>query len=202
MSTIRVPRSRWLPVVLVAALAAAPAGAQVVDPGFETGALAPWFNDQDFCSVSCAPWAVTAADAHSGLFSAEASGNIEIRQDFAPVPTAGVSSFTFWLRHPNLVDAPAFVSFFYTDLTSSSQIVNTTTGDWEFFDVTGLLTAGKTLSGFSIFGYNGGSTPPITRLDDVTLVAVGVVPEPTTVTLLAGALALLGAGTLRARRRA
>src|SRR5205085_1450320 len=77
---------------LFAALSLPTTGAQatniLANPGFESGALAPWFQSSDFCSspAPCENWNVTNSDAHSGTFSATDVGNKEIRQNFAAIP--------------------------------------------------------------------------------------------------------------------
>lgn len=160
----------------------------VENPGFETGALAPWFQDKNFCSSPCENWNVTSADAHSGNFSATDVGNIEIRQNFSATPTNTISQVSFWLKHPD-GSSPAFVDLFYSDNIDTGFTVPTTTNDWQFFDVTADLASGKSLTGFSIFGFSGGGITQRTFLDDVTINAgIAAVPEPQSVLLLAGGL--------------
>ena len=53
----------------------------LANPGFETGALAPWF-------AQAGTPAVSSTDVHSGNFSCAAFGGDEIRQNFAPVLTS------------------------------------------------------------------------------------------------------------------
>src|SRR5215203_1240470 len=162
---------------LVAQCLATSAIAQVLlNSGFETGALSPWFQDRDFAPGE-ENWHVTAASPHSGAFAATGIGNKEIRQNFAPVPTNSIQHVSFWARHETtLVDLLA-VDFFYSDSTTNEFHVSTQTTNYEFFDVTSHLTAGKQLVGFSIFGNANGRT----FIDDATI----AVPEPSSL-LLAG----------------
>ena len=193
------------PIAIAAALLAAPAtGATVnliANPGFETGALAPWFNGDDASNPfgPREPWNVTADDAHSDRFSAQAVDNYEIRQNFAPVAVGDVTQLSFWLRHPNEpAGSVAAVYFYYAGAAFGDVAVALTSGDgWEYFDLTSELDAGETLTGFGVYGYTGGSSDvERVRLDDVSIL-VAAVPEP-------AALALFGLGALgiaAARRR-
>ena len=149
----------------------------IVNGDFESGSLGPWYEARNFFG---SPWGITSADANTGNFSATNIGNVELRQDFAGVSTDSVTSVTFALRHANFATAPTFVSFFYGDGSSTGFGLNTSSTDWQTFDVLGNLDAGKILTGFSIFGYAGGSTPDVTALDDVVINVASAVPEPGT----------------------
>jgi len=181
-------------IVLIVLMAAAPAHAGLTNlpsnPGFETGALAPWFQSRDASSSGVVePWTVTPIDAHSGRFSAEVINDLELRQNFAPTPVAAIKQLSFWLEHPNASQAPASVSFFYADgIEGFSAAVTQTTG-WEFFNLTADLTPGETLTGLSIFGY-AGDPVSLTRVDDVKLL-VASVPEPATAVMFGLSLATL-----------
>lgn len=170
------------------------ASGQIVNGGFETGSLSPWFQVGGTCDApNCVDWSVTNSDSHSGTYSAQATGDLQIRQDFTPIATSDIQSFSFWLRHPNDVGAPSFLFFYYSDNSSSADLISTSTTGWEMFDETSSLAPAKSLSGFGLFGYSEGSGLPtdITRLDDVLISTSGTsaVPEPAT-------LALLGTGLL------
>ncbi|MEO5492471.1 MAG: PEPxxWA-CTERM sorting domain-containing protein [Sphingomonas sp.] len=170
----------------------------IVNGGFESGAISPWFVDRNFGGTS--PWSVTTADKHSGTYSAIDIGNIELRQNFAGVATSSVAAASFWIKHPNLTTAPAFVSFFYSDSTNTGFTVNTSSADWEQFNILSNLAAGKTLTGFSIFGYVGGNGDPTTYLDDVQIVVRdNGVPEPATWMMMIMGFGMVG-GALRQRR--
>lgn len=168
----------------------------IVNPGFETGNLAPWFNARDasnpFNPVEL--WNVTAADAFSGGFSAQALENVEIRQNFAAVAVESILELSFWLRHPVDAETPASISLFYSDGSEGFALAVTEGLDWEFFDITADLEGGKFLTGFGLFGYTPGAEAR-TRLDDVMILVD--VPAPATLGLLGAAAGLLA---LRRRR--
>ena len=182
------------------------------NPGFEDGTLLPWYQDRDVTGFF-PDWTVSPMFGyqfvHSGQFSGGVYGNKEIRQDFTPTPVGDILSFTYWLRHPfaeinefaglYTIDRPQFVSVFYSDATVSTDMHFTRSADWEQFDLRSLLVPGKTVVGFSVFGYGGAENNQFTFLDDVELLVPSApVPEPSTWALL-----LTGAGLVGglARRR-
>src|SRR5262249_14707696 len=128
-------------------VAQAQAAPVLVNGGFETGALSPWFQDRGNGSED---WHVTSASAHSGTFSATDVGNIDLRQDFAPVLTSTITEVSFWARHPDPAVTDLAIQFFYSDATNEQFIVATSGSDWNFFDVTSDLEAGKSLVAISI----------------------------------------------------
>ena len=149
----------------------------LVNPGFESGALAPWYSPTQ-------QWSVTTAQVHSGTYSATDVGNNQIRQDFAPIPTAQITEVSFWLKQPEAQISA--IDFFYSNGSSEENLVFLSGTDWQLFNVTSWLDAGKQLAGLGIWGYSGG--PPgedRTYLDDVT-----ITPEPAAITLLAAVGAL------------
>lgn len=170
----------------------------IVNGGFESGALSPWFQANDFGGSE--NWNVTSADAHTGSFSATDIGNKEIRQNFAPVAVSSITQASFWLKHPSGSNLPAFVTLFYSDSTTTGFTVNTAGVGWEQFDVLGNLAAGKMLSGFSVFGYSGGAEPNRTYLDDVVFSTDNVVPEPATWAMMIAGFGLAGAVSRRRAR--
>ena len=70
---------------------------------------------------------------------------------------------------------------FYTDGTDNEFFVNTTDMNWDFFNVTSDLSAGKILDGLSIFGNSGGTT----FVDDFVVDTTTALPEPASLALLA-----------------
>jgi hypothetical protein len=171
---------RTIAVSTVIGLAAGFAGAQniLTNPGFESGALSPWYANFG------APF-VTMDEAHSGVYSAAAFGSDSIRQDFAPVPAVDLTEVSIWVKR--LGGAFDSYTFYYDDGSQEDHLLNDIGGgdDWKFHDLTPSLNLSKNLSGFSIFGTSSGPA----YFDDVT-----IVPVPSS-------LALLGIGGLAASRR-
>lgn len=177
-------------VLLTLGLAAAPASAAnlLVNPGFESGSLAPW-------TVATGTPVVTNAQAHTGQFSVAAFGGDSIKQTFAPVATSAVNQVSFWV----LRDGGPFDSytFYYGDGTSADFLVNAIgSSGWQFFNVTANLAAGKNLVGFSIFGTSSGPA----YLDDFLVDAGRAgVPEPSAWAMMIAGFGLAG-GAMRRRQ--
>lgn len=172
---------------VAACLTAAPALGQNVlaNPGFESGAMAPWYQDSGGGPEA---WNVTKNQAHTGLYSATTVGNNRIRQDFAPIPTADIKEVSFWLLQPDT--SSGYAGWFrYSD--NSQEQVGTNfppngVPTWTKVDMTSFLDPGKSLVSFGVWGYQGGG--PLedrTYIDDVI-----VYPEPSAALLL-GLLGLM-----------
>jgi len=133
---------------------------------------------------------VSAANSHTGMFSAMDTGNIELRQDFTPTPGSEITDVSFWFDN-----SLGFLAFYfsYTDGSDEQFVAQGAAGQWSFVDATSDVETGKSLSGFSIFG----ADPDITTfVDDVSITAQvnTTAPEPATFSLLgSGGLILLGA---------
>lgn len=145
----------------------------IANPGFESGALSPWFQDRNFCSGPCANWTVGHFMPFTGHWDAGNVGNIEVRQNFAATSTRKIRKVQLYLRHPEGSSLPAAIDFFYSDGTDDEFVVFTTDANWEVFDLTADLESGKMLMGISLFGFNGGVTDQHTFLDNVAVLSPG-----------------------------
>ena len=154
----------------------------LVNPGFETGSLAPWF------ASSGAP-TVSNADPHTGVFSASAFGGDEIRQNFAAVPNSDITEVSVWIKRPPFQFSQ--YTFYYSDNTSSTHLIQGNSSNYDQFFLTSNLTPGKSLNGFSIFGTTSGPA----FLDDFVINAI---PEPTGAAV---ALTAIVGAAIRPRRR-
>lgn len=162
------------------------AGNILVNPGFEDGVLAPWFNSNDFCG-GCT-WAVTSSDSHSGKFSAFVSGNRLLEQDFSPIADSSITEASLWLKMPDT--GVAAIYFLYSDATTEENVVSVGS-DWTKFDMTSFLDVGKSLAGIGVYGCTGCAGHSLTFADDFVVNSGGGVPEP-------GTLVMLGSGILGA----
>lgn len=146
----------------------APRSNALTNPGFETGTLPPWTTNN---------WSVVNTDFYSGAYCAEDVGNYYIRQDFTPIPVAGITSVTLWERQP---EGPAFgaIDFFYSPSDYDEFLVAPGDG-WTFEDITYHLRGTGSLEAIRIWGYSG-SGPQLTKIDDVTIDVEGTPAEDAT----------------------
>lgn len=149
--------------------------------------------------VVCEFWNTTQAVSHSGSYSATDVGNLEMRQDFAPVSTSDISQLGFWVMNPNTFEAVIGYELFYADNPHPVYYFNffidfLPNSDWTYIDMTGHLQHGAQLVGIGINGEDRSPSTPAPRLyvDDVVLNVALSSPETSSSALVgAGALALM-----------
>ena len=184
--------------VVCACSGVARGGTILINVGFETGQLTPWFHGIDGMNGPTLLWVVTDTDSHDGAYSAMNVGNNEIRQTFSPVPTSLIDEVSYWIKRPD-PGAPPFSAtrFWYSDSTSNSHFSGPVVYDgWIFIDATPGLIQGKNLVGVGIFGYSA-SGGDRTFLDSLR---VDVIPEPSSWILALTAAVCLWRRLLRTRQ--
>jgi len=166
----------------------------LLNPGFETGALDPWFMDREWGTSGMGQvWQTTTSQAHSGAWSAYCESDKELRQNVAPMPGSSVASFSFWAKIPEPFGVVAAMVY-YSDQTYRFYSNQQASTDWHFWDMTFMIDPNKTVVGFGANGYRGGGPfPDLVYVDDFRVEAV---PEPAT--LIASGL---GLATWAGRRR-
>jgi hypothetical protein len=187
----------WMSVLLLAGSFNGWASTELVqDGGFESGSLGPWTVTSDcglFGDAPCSPWAVTAAGAHSGTYAATDQGGYELSQSLAPTSTALITSASLWFEEdPGVLFG---VEFFYQDGTESVFLGSAPDSGWNEYDLLGSINAGETLTGIDIATGSMFSGPNgINVVDDVSIMTIPTlnptVPEPSTILLLGGGLAV------------
>ena len=140
----------------------------LMNPGFESGVLSPWVQGRDFCSTSCRNWAAVHSMPKAGKWDAGDEGNIEIVQNFTPTSTSSLTKVALWVRHP-AGSEPMAADFFYTDGTDDEFVAFTTDTSWDDLDFTVDLASGKTLDGFSVFGFSGSVANQNTFIDNAVI---------------------------------
>jgi hypothetical protein len=189
-------------LALVASMGRSNATNILVNPGFESGALAPWFQDRSFSGGE--NWNVTTVTPHTGSFAATDTGNKELKQTFSPTTTSQIDQVSLWAKHDNLTGRELFVDFFYSDGTDQGFTVSTTDLSYDFFNVTSDLATGKLLDGISVFGNSSPGPDPSgftrTWVDDF-IIDVAAVPEPASLGLLVTGLVCLELARRRKRQR-
>jgi cysteine-rich repeat protein len=138
------------------------------NPGFESGALAPWTTNGGVNAK------VVGTMPHSGLWTAETTGNFHIQQNFAAVPVSKLASADFWTWHVAADNPAMYVEWGYSDNTTGNAIyVNQQLDGWVLHNILGNLNQAKSLVYLQVWGYTGGQNlPDIARFDDFRLCRV------------------------------
>ena len=163
----------------------------LVNGGFETGALGPWYQARDFNGHGGSNWSVENTFVSGGSYAATAGDNYELRQDFAGVSTSSISSVT--------VDAATSImayDLFYTDGSDQEFSFSGSASAFQTYNLTANLASGKLLDGISFWGNTGGAA----FIDNVSINVAGGVPEPASWALMLAGVGGVGA-VLRIRRR-
>ena len=163
-------------------------GAVIVNGDFDTGSLAPWYEDRSFGSTR--PWSIGSLDPHSGGFYAFNLGQLELRQDFDPILGSEITQFSFYIgaQFPNRGNP--MVELFYSDGVSSGpreiplDPSHASGGSssgwiWDEVDLLPFVDGSRQVSGVSVLGISNN----VLRIDTFSLATV---PEPSIFTLLAG----------------
>jgi hypothetical protein len=118
----------------------------LVNGGFESGSVSPWYSDCCYAIVN---------DAHDGSFAIKSTGNHWLRQDFAPVAVSAVKEIGFWTKK-GAASMPMAVEFQYSDGSKNQECCFYTGTSWKYWDLKSYLQGGKSLNGLKIWGYSGG----------------------------------------------
>lgn len=172
--------------ILVVCAASVQAAVNVlINGGFETGVLDPWFEDRSSGTVRS--WNVSGISPHQGSRSAFALGRLELRQDFPAIPAVEIAEASFYGARSS-GSGPAIdilAEWFYSDGSSSGPasfpVTVSSAGSnkvWQLFDMLPHLDRSRIVAGISFTGITGTTT----HLDDVRVMAV---PEPSAILVAA-----------------
>ena len=184
----------------------------VVNPGFETGGLAPWVSNQN----TDHPWGIGPVDipVHSGQFDAQTGcvgahctdesnlGNTaDLYQDLA-TSSGQHYDLSFWFAGDGATDGLKVLwgSSVVLDLSNGQIVHNPGDGSETLYSVSNLLAT----SGTTRLSFLGRQDPGYNGLDDVSVVANGNstgVPEPAAWTMMILGFAGVGAALRRRRDR-
>jgi len=117
----------------------------VVNGGFETGTVGPWYYLDGHSIVT---------DAQNGNFAVRSVGNYWIRQDFNAVAGDKINELTFWTKK-GAEDMPMSWSVVYSDGTTSSDFFYAGV-TWVQRDGLMMVDPGKLVTGLIFYGYSGG----------------------------------------------
>jgi hypothetical protein len=173
--------------------------AVILNDGFDTGSLTPWYEDRSFGSSRA--WATGSLDPHSGGFYAFNLGPLELRQDFVPILGSDIAQFSFFIGAQFADRGNPMIEVFYSDNTSSGlrEIAldpshasggSSSGWIWDEVDLIPFVDVNRQVSGVSVVGIPNN----VLRIDTFSLIAI---PEPSTSALLCGSI--LGLALYRKR---
>src|SRR5262245_17451642 len=119
-------------------------GAQILsNPDFETGAVAPWLNDN---SIQSGSWTITTTGCHTGVYCVTDNGDVGLYQTFV-VNTATITAANFWVKPTNGI----VIALFYSGGAPSPDYImfNPTAGQlnvWDNVDLLGSLRSNAWLT--------------------------------------------------------
>ena len=162
------------------------AGEVLQNGGFESGTLGPWYNAVNSCNVgTCINWAVETNTVFAGQDAAGNTGDIELRQDFAPVLGSQITNISFWFD-ASIYEGEA-IYLYYSDGTHGFVGQIEQGNQWTYNNVTGAVDPTKFLTGIGLWG---GSPDVVTYVDNISITTgAPPIPEP-------GALTMFGSGLL------
>lgn len=161
--------------------------------GFETGNLAPWYEDRTFGSSR--PWLIGSLDPHSGDYYAFNLGPLELRQDFTPILGSQIKKFSFFLSHQFPDRGNPSAEIFYSDDSTSglleiildpSHATGGSSSGWVWDEVNLLhhIDISREVSGISVVGI----PDNVLGIDSFSLEAI---PEPSAILLILMAVPVL-----------
>ena len=182
----------WL-VLIPLSLPSLSLGSVIINAGFDTGSLVPWYVDRVFGTNR--GWNIGGIDPQSGSYYAFNAGRIELRQNFTPVLGNEITSFSFFVTEQFANRGNPWIEVFYADGTSTGlqdvvlDPLHATGGTnsgwiWDEIDLLPYVDKSRGVSGVSIVGI-----PSNTLCVDTFTLAT--VPEPLSSSLVLTSLAVL-----------
>jgi hypothetical protein len=183
-------RILYLAISLITLACSCARGAVIANGDFDSGSLAPWYEDRSFGSTR--PWSIGSLDPHSGGYYAFNLGPLELRQNFTPILGSEITQFSFFVGAQFANRGNPMIEIFYSDSASSGsrEIAldpSHASGGasfgwiWDEVDLLPFVDESRQVSGVSVVGIPNN----VLRIDTFSLTAV---PEASISALLGGSL--------------